>query len=140
MIYLFLALIFYTSLVLVSTAASRNLNTNLVAAINNVVSAIIPVIVAVPLLHKKSFTDQKFGVIMAVLGGVFVGFFSLALTKSFSLNKVGIVTPVIYGGTIVLATIASYFLFKEKITLIEGVGLAFVVVGIGFVIYARATV
>jgi drug/metabolite transporter (DMT)-like permease len=138
MVYIFLALIFYTGLVLVSTAASRNANTNLVAAVNNVVSAIIPILVVIPALSKKAFTGHKFGIWMAVLAGLLVGLFSLALTKSFSENKLGIVTPIVYGGTILLSTIGSYFLFKEKVSVTEGFGLLLVLIGLGVVIYARA--
>ncbi len=76
---------------------------------------------------------------MAALGGTLVGLFTLAANKSFTQNKVGIITPVIFGGAILLSTILSYFLFKEKLTLIEGVGLTLVLVGLAFVIYARAT-
>jgi drug/metabolite transporter (DMT)-like permease len=138
MVYLFLAIIFYTGLILVSTSASRNANTNLVAAVNNIVSAIIPLIVVIPSLSKKTFTQHKYGVWMAVLAGLLVGLFSLVLTKSFSQNKVGIVAPVVYGGTILLSTIGSYFIYKERISVTEGIGLALVLAGLAVVIYARA--
>jgi drug/metabolite transporter (DMT)-like permease len=63
----------------------------------------------------------------------------MALNKSFSLNKVGIVTPVVFGGAIFLSTILSYFIFKEKITGIQGLGLAFLAIGFILIIYAKAT-
>jgi multidrug transporter EmrE-like cation transporter len=76
---------------------------------------------------------------MAAIGGVFIGLFVLALNKSFSENKIGIVTPIVYGGTILLSTVLSYFLFKEKVTALEGSGLLFVLIGLVIVTYARAT-
>ena len=52
MVYIFLALIFYSIAIIVGTYASRVANTNIVAALINIVSAIVPAIVAIPLLNK----------------------------------------------------------------------------------------
>lgn len=140
MIYLFLALIFYTGVVLTGAAAARNANITLVAAISNLVSAIIPIILVIPLLNKQTFTTQKIGVYWALIDGVFIALFALALFKSFTENKVGVVAPIIYGGTILLSTVLSYFIFKEKINLTEGIGLALILAGFSVIIYARATI
>lgn len=139
MIYLVLACILYTAAVLLSTAASRNANTNLVSAITNLMSIIVPLVLVVPGFSKKTITEHQFGAWMAVLAGISIGFFVLALNKAFSENKLGIVTPVVYGGTILLSTVLSYFIFKEKVSTLEGLGLAFVLVGLVFVAYARAS-
>jgi drug/metabolite transporter (DMT)-like permease len=139
MIYLLLACLLYTAAVLAGTTASRNANTNVVSAITNMVSVIIPLAVAAPALSKKGVTGHKYGLWMAAIGGVFIGLFVLALNKSFSENKIGIVTPIVYGGTILLSTVLSYFLFKEKVTALEGSGLLFVLIGLVIVTYARAT-
>lgn len=139
MIYLVFACILYTAAVLIATSASRNANTNIVAAVTNIVSVIVPIIAAAPLLSKKAVTGHKYGIWMAALAGVVIGLFVLALNKSFSENKVGIVTPIVYGGTIFLSTVLSYFIFKEKITVVEGSGLVFVLIGLALVAYARAT-
>lgn len=138
MIYIILAMVFYTVIILTGTAASRHLNTNLVAAITNVISAIVPFIVVIPILSKKIFTASKFGVGMALIDGFFIALFAMALTKSFSLNKIGIVTPIVFGGAILMSTIGSYFIFKEKISLTEAIGLFLVLAGLSVVIYARA--
>jgi drug/metabolite transporter (DMT)-like permease len=139
MIYLVLACLLYTAAVLIGTTASRNANTNIVSAITNAVSVVVPILVAAPALSKKSINGHKYGLWMAALGGVVIGLFVLALNKSFSENKVGIVTPIVYGGTILLSTVLSYFIFKEKITMLEGFGLVFVLVGLALVAYARTT-
>ncbi len=138
MVYILLALVFYTGVVLTSTAAARHLNSVFVAAIANAVSAIIPVILAISLLSKKTPTNPRFGILMAVLGGVMVSIFALAFNKSLAENKVGIVTPVLYGGTIFMSTIISYFIFKEKISAVEGIGLVLVLIGLSVIIYAKA--
>jgi len=76
---------------------------------------------------------------MAILSGLVVSLFVLALTKSFTQNKVGIITPVVFGGAILITTVVSYFVFKEKLSLLEGTGLAIILAGLAVVIYARAT-
>jgi multidrug transporter EmrE-like cation transporter len=139
MIYLVLALLLYTAAILIGAVASRNANTNLVSAITNLISIIIPVIVAAPLLAKKNLTHQKYGLVMAAIGGIVVSLFVLALNKSFTQNKIGIVTPVVFGGAILLSTSLSYFIFKEKVSGVEGVGLALMLGGLIVLLYARAT-
>ena len=138
MVYLLLAVIFYSLAVLIGASASRNANTNLVSFLNTSFSAIIPFIIIAPSLSKKTFQNHKYGVLMAILSGLVVSLFVLALSKSFTQNKIGIVAPVVYGGTILLSTVLSYFVFKEKLSLSEGLGLALVLAGLAVIIYARA--
>ena len=115
MVYIFLALIFYSTAIILGTYASRVANTSIVAALINIVSAVIPTIVAIPLLNKANIQNQRLGLLAALVAGILIALFSLALTKSYSQNKVAIVVPVVFGGSIVLSAILSYFLFKEKI-------------------------
>lgn len=131
-------MLFYTVALLFITAADRNLNIKLATAIINGLSALVPLIIAIPIISRKQLATQRFGIGMAVLGGLFIALFGLALGKSFSFNKVGIVTPVVFGGAIVLSTILSAVIFKEKLYRIETAGLAVMTVGILIVIYARA--
>ena len=83
--------------------------------------------------------DGKLGIIYALIGGIAIALFTMALTKSFALNKVAIVSPIVFGGSIFLSAIISFFLFKEKISMYQGIGLAFLGVGILFILYARMT-
>jgi multidrug transporter EmrE-like cation transporter len=137
MFYLFIALIFYTAALLFSTAASRNLNTNIAAAVTNALSVIVPLAVAIPLLSKKTLASHNFGLLMAVCAGLCIAVFAMALNKSLALNKVAVVVPIIYGGTIVLSSVLSLVLFKEKVSSLEAIGLAVLTGGFGLVIYAR---
>ena len=139
MIYIFLALFFYTIAILVATAATRHANTNLVSLIANFFSVLIPLAVVAPAFSKKMVSGHKFGILLAATNGIVVGLFVLAINKSFSVNKVGIVTPIVMGGAIILSTIASYFIFKEKISWVEGTGLLLMFAGLAVVTYARAT-
>ncbi|MBI4098309.1 MAG: EamA family transporter, partial [Candidatus Levybacteria bacterium] len=134
MVYIFLALIFYTAVIVIGTIASRNANTNFVAAISNLIAAIIPLAVILPLLNKGLLAHtNKLGIIATILSGIAVALFTMAMVKSYSINKVAIVAPIVFGGSIFLSAILSYFFFKEKITLFQGVGLAFLAIGLIFV-------
>ncbi|MBI3984403.1 MAG: hypothetical protein HY344_00460 [Candidatus Levybacteria bacterium] len=137
MIYIFLGLVFYTSLLLIGTFASRMANTNLVSAIVSLFSAIIPTLVAIPLLNKATIENQRIGVMAAIIAGLIVGLFTLVLNKSLAVNKVGIVIPIIFGGSIFLSTILSYFIFKEKVSLMHGIGLGFLGIGILIITYVK---
>lgn len=131
-------MLLYTVAILAGATASRHMNTNISATITNIVSAFVPIIVAANLVAKKTFSTNRFGVLMAVLSGGAVALFVMALNKSFSVNKVGIVTPVVFGGAIFLSTLLSYFIFKEKVSLLQGIGLFLLAAGFITIIYAQA--
>lgn len=131
-------MVLYAVGIIFGAAAARNSNTNIAAAITNIVSAAVPVIVVIPHLAKKGLASSKQGIIFAVLGGISIAFFVMAVNKAYSLNKVGIVTPIVFGGAIFLSSMLSYFIFKEKVSLLQFVGLAFLALGFGVIIYARA--
>lgn len=137
MIYIFLASIFYASAIMFGVVASRSMNTNLSATIVNVVSAILPITIVYPLLNAKTFQGSQKGIIYSLITGVFITLFTLALTKSYSVNKVGIVTPIVFGGAIFLTTTLSYFFYSEKVSKIQLYGLLFLALGFGLIIYAR---
>ena len=119
--------------------ASRILNTTLVAAIVNIVSAILPALVVIPVLNKVNIQDQKLALIAAIMGGILIALFGIALSKSYSLNKVAVVVPIVFGGSILISTILGSIIFKEKVGLIQGVGLSLLGVGLLIIIYARFT-
>lgn len=139
MVYIVLAAIFYSGAVIFATVASRAINSNLVAAIVNTVSALIPIAIVIPLLGKKFLENDKLGLIAAVFAGVCIAIFALSLNKSFQLNKVAIVTPIVFGGMIFLTAILSYFIFKEKVSLVQFSGLTFLGIGLLLIIYAAST-
>jgi uncharacterized membrane protein len=139
MVYIILAMVFYAAAIIFGAAASRNTNTNVAAAVTNIVSAIIPVVAIIPILTKKLVVNQKLGIIFAVIGGVLIAFFVMSLNKAYEVNRVGIVAPIVFGGAIFLSTFASYFVFKEKITAVQLIGLILLGLGLGFIVYARGT-
>lgn len=75
---------------------------------------------------------------MAIAAGLSIGLYGLVINKAFTVNKLGVVTPAVFGGAIVLTTLAGYLLFKEKLNTIEVIGLIFVLIGFCLIVYARA--
>lgn len=119
--------------------ASRNANTNLVAGVINVVSALLPIALVVPILNAKTFADSKMGLIYAVIAGLLIALFTMALGKAYTENKVAIVSPLVFGGAIFLSTILGYFVLKEQVSRFQAFGLFLLAIGLGFIIYARWT-
>lgn len=138
MIYIIVAMLFYTAALICITLASRKIDGAIVTGIGNTLSAIIPLVVAIPLLNKNLVANQRGAIFYAVLAGIFIAIFGIALSRSFAVNKVAIVSPIVFGGAIFLTTIISAVFLKEKIGLIQGIGLALMFVGLSFVIYSRA--
>jgi drug/metabolite transporter (DMT)-like permease len=138
MIYLILATLLLTVLTIFAALASRNLNTNIVTAIVHTSSIFIPFAVAIPAIVKKEYMNHKFGIIMAIAAGLSVGLYGLTINKAFTVNKLGVVTPAIFGGAILLSTLAGYFLFKETLSTLEFIGLIFVLAGFCLIVYARS--
>ncbi|MBW3568806.1 hypothetical protein KY385_01625 [Candidatus Parcubacteria bacterium] len=98
----------------------------------------MPLIILAPAFIKKSLTIDKPALIMTIIAGLCVGLFAMTVNKSFTLNKVGIVIPVVFGGTIMLTAVLSYFIFKETLKGFELAGLLLILAGLGFIIYARS--
>lgn len=134
-------LFFYTVAIMFGSTASRHANTNLVAAIVNLISAIIPIAIIIPILSKKLLENPnaKLGILMAVITGIAIAFFTMSLNKSYSENKVAIVAPIVFGGAIFLSAILSNLFFKEKISLFQGTGLVLLAVALLLITYARVT-
>lgn len=139
MIYIILAMVFYTAAIMFGAYASRKADSNLVSAVMNILSALIPIAVIVPILSKKLIADSRLGIVYAALAGAAIALFTMALNKSYSANKVAIVAPIVFGGAIFLSALLSYIFLKEKIGVLQGVGLAFLGLGLILIIYARAT-
>ena len=139
MIYIILATLFYSAALLLSAPANRLMDTNTVVAITNILATIIPVGIVLPFLKISTLTQNKYGVLYSIAAGVCIAFFGLALAKSFSINRVGIITPIVFGGTILITSVIGTIIFKEKISLIQMYGLGFVFLGIILVAYAQLT-
>jgi len=136
MIYIFLALITYSAAILMGAYANRHANISLVSLIVNIMSISVPLLL---FLTAKTGTkiSTRAGIMAAIAGGLLISVFSLALGKSYEQNNVAIVGPIVFGGAIVITSILSYFLFKEKIVPLQGLGLLLVTIGLALVVYSR---
>ncbi len=132
-------MLLYGVAIIFAAASSRNANTTLVAAIVNSVSAIVPMLALIPIMSKKLVVEGKLGVIYALIAGMLIAFFVMSINKAYEINKVGIVAPVVFGGAIFISTLISYFVFKEKVSFVQAIGLVLLACGFGVIIYARAT-
>src|SRR5438309_2254480 len=86
MFYIILSLLLYSTAIMFSTLASRLIDSNLVSAIAATISAVIPIVVLVPILGKKMFENGTLGVVYAILCGILIGIFTLTINKSYSFN------------------------------------------------------
>lgn len=139
MIYIILATIFYTGAILLGTLAARNANAVVVATVMNATSALLPLLIAFPVIMKNGFSHQRTGILYALLTGVAIALFTLALNKSYAEHKVAIVAPLVFGGAIFLSAILSVVVFKEKISPLQGFGLGVLLLGFVLIIYARVS-
>ena len=129
-------MIAYSGVILVGTFANRNASVSLVALIVNAMSVSVPLVLFLSSTSDK--TNTRAGIIAAVIGGTLVSLFALAFGKAYEQNNVAIVSPIIFGGSIVVTSVLSYFIFKEKILPLQAAGLLFASVGLALIIYAKS--
>ncbi len=140
MFYIFAALLCYTAALLLGAYASRKADTNLVAGVTNVVGTIIPLATFWVLAAQKRIGESsREGIVAAIAGGVAIALFVMAINRAFTTDKVAIVSPVVFGGAIVLSTVLSWWIFKERLTPVQAAGLGLMTIGIVLVVYAKAT-
>lgn len=139
MIYILFSMVCYSVFLIFIGIASRRLESSAVNMIGNISAAIIPTIIFFTTSNISKIKSDKYGLITSIIAGVFITFYGLFLSKSFTTDKVAIISPIVYGGTILISAIAGIYVFKEKITMIQGIGLVLILTGIAFVIYAKST-
>ena len=139
MIYLIIAAIIYTAATMFSTYASRHADTTLAGGLTNAVGALMPLTLVALEWAKRPVHNEKAGILAAIGGGIAIGLFVIIFNKSLTVNKVAIVVPIIFGGSILLSTIAGYVIFKERATPYQLAGLVLLLGGLAFMSYARAT-
>ena len=137
MFYIVTACLLYTTAIMLGAYASRNANTNLVSAIVTVLASIIPIAVIAGSFSAKWKASSTKGLLAAALGGALIALFTMALNKAYSQENIAIISPIVFGGAIALSSILSFFIFKEKVTPMQGVGLLLVLTGIALIITTK---
>lgn len=139
MFFIILAASFYAGALVLGALAARNANTAVVTLVMNLASALLPLIVALPIAIKQGLSQAKLGLGYALLAGCAIALFTLALNKSLATEKVAVVTPLVFGGAIFFSSLLSHFIFNEKITFLQACGLTLLVFGFLVIVYARST-
>ena len=137
------ATISYTLFDIFASKAGNGIDANLSAIIFNTLGAFIPLLVYMYLKFPKGakhITTSTSGIIYSVLAGISIALFSILLIKIFERGGLAYVIPLIYGGSIVLASLAGWLIFKESVSMLQMIGIAIIIIGIIFVIIAKAQI
>lgn len=124
---------------LVSRAAGR-IDPLLGSSLVNAVGTVLPLIVYAGL---KAGGGGGLGSVSAAgagysaLAGLAIAAFGFFLMKAFEGGGVAYVVPLIYGGTVVLAALGGWLLFREAVPPLQILGICTVVLGLGLIVFAR---
>lgn len=135
-----LATIFYTFFEIFTSRAGNRIDANLSAIIFNGLGAFIPIITYISLKFVKGtklIAATTSGIIYSILAGVAIAVFSILLIKIFEKGGLAYVIPLIYGGSIVLASLTGWLIFKESISGLQTIGILIIITGIALVIIAK---
>lgn len=135
-----LATISYTLFDIFASRAGNKIDANLSSVVFNGIGAILPL--AIYIFYKffkgeKLMPTTKEGMVYSLLAGITIAIFSFLLIKVFEKGGLVYVTPMIYGGTVALASLAGWLIFKESISAMQLVGILSIVSGIVLVVVSK---
>lgn len=138
---LILATISYTLFGTFISRAGGHMDANLIATLGNGIGAVVPLMMYfyIKSVKQTEILQTKIeGIIYTVLAGIAIGFFAFFLAKLFEKGgNLSYVIPVIYGGTIALASIFGWLFFKESISISQFAGVTLIIAGIFLVIFSK---
>lgn len=135
-----LAIIFYTLFDIFVSQASNKIDSNLSATIFNGLGTVLPIFLYVFYKHikgQKLIPTSSAGLSYSIAAGISIAIFSILLIKIFEKGGLSYVVPLIYGGTVVLASLAGMLVFKEQVTFYGIAGIILVSAGIGFIVFSK---
>ena len=135
-----LATVLYTLFGIFASKASNRIDASLSSVIFNGLGAILPLIIYVFYKFSKGaklIATTSSGIIYSVFAGVAIALFSILLIKIFEKGGLAYVVPLIYGGTVALASLTGWLIFKESVSGLQILGIAVVVVGIGLIVFSK---
>ena len=134
-----LATIFYTLFDIFASRASGKMDANLSSVVFNSIGAILPLIIYGYLKFKKTglIPTTTSGIVNSLVAGVSIAIFSILLIKIFEKGGLSYVIPLIYGGSILLASLFGWLVFKESVSSIQLIGIFVILLGIGIVVYSK---
>ncbi len=142
-IFIILATILYTLFDIFASRAGNKIDANLSPVIFNGLGAILPLIIYAFYKFSKGaklIATTSSGIIYSVLAGISIALFSILLIKIFEKGGLAYVVPLIYGGTVALASLTGWILFKESVSDPQIIGIVVVIVGIALIIISKVQV
>jgi drug/metabolite transporter (DMT)-like permease len=130
---LILAVIFYAIFIILVSRAAGKLDDSLGGFIFNGIGALVPLAIFAAMKFgeaKNMLPTTKNGVLLSVLAGVSVGIFTIIIMRIFQKGSLGYVMPVVYGGAVLLSSVAGWLWFNANINTLQVAGLLLVVAGI----------
>lgn len=123
MIYALLsALLFGTGIFVVKLTSTR-ISPLIASAIFSVVNLIIQLLVIWAFKIKgKILPVTSGGIVFSVLGGLFIGTYTILVFFAFSKMDVTKVTPIVYVGAIVISSLLGVIILGERLNLINILG------------------
>jgi uncharacterized membrane protein len=133
--------VFYAGFQIFSRLAGGKIDGFLVPIIINLVAVFIPLFVYVQQKAKGStfLATTRPGLVYAVFAGASIALFAISFAKIFQKSgNLAFVSPIIFGGSILLSTLFGALLLKEQMSPLHIVGFIAILFGIGLIILAKA--
>lgn len=110
----------------------------LVGALINLFGAVIPFSLFAFNGMRMEGSDNLYGIGWGILGGIGIALFTITMTRLFAGGgTLGFVSPLVYGGSIVVVTLVGIAFFRESVGLLHCLGIVLVLTGIGCIVYAQ---
>lgn len=140
-IYVAIATVGYAFFQFFSARAGGKIDGGFVPIIVNVIAVIVPLLfVLTKIVNKEQFVQtQRSGIMFSLLAGFSIATFAIAFHKIFQHGgNLSYVSPIIFGGSIALATSLSLIFLKETLSIYHVLGIFLVLTGLVFISLARA--
>jgi uncharacterized membrane protein len=135
-----LATVSYTLFDLFAALAGNKIDSNISATIFNGIGTVFPIATyLIVRFHQQSkiITSSKFGILYSIFAGISIAIFSILLIKIYEKGGLSYVVPLIYGGSIVLASIIGILFLKEQTSIMQIIGIIVVAVGISLIVISK---
>lgn len=141
------ATLFYTAYALLVSRAAGRIDPLLSSGIVNAIGAILPLVLYF-LLKARGVAEGALapapllpgGILFSVLAGLAIAGFGVFLMKAFAGGGVSYVIPMVYGGTIGLASLVGWAAFRENIAPVQALGIVVVLCGLGLIVFTKMKV
>lgn len=142
------ATVFYSAYALFASRAAGRIDPWLSSGITNGIAAIFQVALYYFLFRARGVVEGALapapllpgGLLFSVLAGMAIAGFGVFLMKAFAGGGVSYVIPMVYGGTIALASLVGWAAFRESIAPVQALGIVVVLCGLGLIVFAKMKV